>query len=206
MDKEKTGKLIKESRIKKGLTQHQLADAVGVTNKAVSRWETGNSFPDIALLSTLSEILDLKIEELVLGEKQEINVHNEIVEDIVLEARKQKESKSKKIIAIFLYLPIIFFFLLLVVFIFFYACYFLIDNERNIEEAQLTCTWVVFAILLILYRFGLPLLGISIPGILLKNAKVKKRFIRFLLILIIITSFIWLGKGIYIYLSNCFLY
>ena len=43
MDKEKTGILIKEMRIKKGMTQKQLADTVGVSNKAVSRWETGGS-------------------------------------------------------------------------------------------------------------------------------------------------------------------
>lgn len=59
MDKEKTGILIKEMRIKKGMTQKQLADTVGVSNKAVSRWETGNSFPDVALLDKLAEALDI---------------------------------------------------------------------------------------------------------------------------------------------------
>ena len=42
MDKETTGKLIREKRIEKGMTQTQLADELGVSNKAVSRWETGD--------------------------------------------------------------------------------------------------------------------------------------------------------------------
>lgn len=58
MDKVKTGELIREMRIKQDLTQNQLADQLGVTNKAVSRWETGNSFPDITLLSQLAQQLD----------------------------------------------------------------------------------------------------------------------------------------------------
>lgn len=206
MNKEKTGKLIKESRIQKGLTQSQLADALGVTNKAVSRWETGNSFPDIALLSTLSEILDLSIEALVLGEQQEINTYNEIAENIVQEAKNQNETKSKKIITIILFLPVIFFLLLLLAVIFFITCFFFINNEINIEKVQLTCVFAIFAIALILYRFVLPLLGMSIPVALLNSGKVKKRSTRLFLILIILLSFIWLGISICIVLSNYFRY
>ena len=206
MDKEKTGQLIRESRIKQGLTQNQLADAIGVTNKAVSRWETGNSFPDIALLSSLSKVLDLKIEELVLGEKQETTAHDEIIEDIVKEVQNQKNTTAKKIWNILLYAGIIFFFLLLLVILFLCACFFFIDGEINIEDAKLTCLWGIFAIGLILFRFGLPLLGIGISGISLNNKKPKKRFTKILLISIMVISFIWLGHGIYAVLSNWFLY
>ena len=206
MDKEKTGQLIRESRIKQGLTQNQLADAIGVTNKAVSRWETGNSFPDIALLSPLSKVLDLKIEELVLGEKQETTTHDEIIEEIVKEVQNQKNTTAKKIWNILLYAGIIFFFLLLLVILFLCACFFFIDGEINIEDAKLTCIWGIFAIGLILFRFGFPLLGIGISGISLNNKKPKKRFTKILLILIMVISFIWLGHGIYAVLSNWFLY
>lgn len=206
MDKEKTGKLIKESRIQKGLTQNQLADALGVTNKAVSRWETGNSFPDIALLSTLSEILDLSINALVLGEKQESSISNKVAEDIVEESKNQSNTKNKKILIILLCLPIILFLLLVLAVIFFTACFFLIHNEINIEEAQLTCIFAIFAIALIIYRLVLPILGISISATILNNGKVTKRPTRLFLTIIMLLSFIWLGRNLYIIILNYFKY
>ena len=59
MDKEKTGQLIAELRKEKGLTQKQLADALNVTDKAVSKWERGLSFPDISMLEPISDLLDI---------------------------------------------------------------------------------------------------------------------------------------------------
>ena len=53
MDKERTGQLITELRKEKGLTQKQLADALNVTDKAVSKWERGLSFPDISMLEPI---------------------------------------------------------------------------------------------------------------------------------------------------------
>ena len=71
MDKEKTGQLITELRKEKGMTQKQLADALNVTDKAVSKWERGLSFPDISMLEPLSELLDVSILELLAGERQD---------------------------------------------------------------------------------------------------------------------------------------
>ncbi len=70
MDKERTGQLITELRKEKGLTQKQLADALNVTDKAVSKWERGLSFPDISMLEPLSELLDVSIMEILAGERQ----------------------------------------------------------------------------------------------------------------------------------------
>ena len=70
MDKERTGQLIAELRKEKGLTQKQLADVINVTDKAVSKWERGLSFPDISMLEPISEVLDVSIMELLAGEKQ----------------------------------------------------------------------------------------------------------------------------------------
>ena len=49
MDKKKTGTLIREARIRKNYTQSELGDLIGVSNKAVSRWENGEMFPDIGV-------------------------------------------------------------------------------------------------------------------------------------------------------------
>ena len=68
MDNEKTGRLIRELRTQKGLTQAQLAGLINVSDKAVSKWERGLGCPDVSLLGTLSEVLEVNIDRLLKGE------------------------------------------------------------------------------------------------------------------------------------------
>ena len=89
MDKIKTGELIKNKRIEKGYTQLELGDLLGVSNKAVSRWENGDSFPDIGVLESLSSLLDLKIQDLVTGEITESDSETSLTE-LVRMAKLQK--------------------------------------------------------------------------------------------------------------------
>ncbi|MGN1333871.1 MAG: helix-turn-helix domain-containing protein [Anaerovoracaceae bacterium] len=67
MDYEKTGKLIQELRKEKELTQMSLADKLGVTDRAVSKWERGKSFPDVSILRPLAEALGISVSELLDG-------------------------------------------------------------------------------------------------------------------------------------------
>ena len=64
----KVGHFIAALRTEKGLSQSELGAMLGVTNKAVSRWETGRGYPDTALLLKLSEILGITVDELLKGE------------------------------------------------------------------------------------------------------------------------------------------
>ena len=98
MDKIKTGELIKNKRIEKGYTQLELGDLLGVSNKAVSRWENGDSFPDIGVLENLSALLDLKIQDLVTGEITE-NTENDSetsLTELVRMAQLQKRQNLRK--------------------------------------------------------------------------------------------------------------
>ena len=70
IDYEKTGKLIQEARKEQKLTQLQLAQLLGVTDRAVSKWETGKSFPDVAMLKPLAETLNLTVGEILEGERK----------------------------------------------------------------------------------------------------------------------------------------
>lgn len=67
MDTKKIGKFISENRKRKGLTQEQLGNILGVSNKTISRWENGNYMPDLSLLIPLSESLDISLNELLNG-------------------------------------------------------------------------------------------------------------------------------------------
>ena len=69
MDQEKVGKFIKDLRKKNGLTQKELADSLGVTYQAVSKWENGKSIPDIAMLKLISEKFNINIDDLLSGQK-----------------------------------------------------------------------------------------------------------------------------------------
>ena len=68
MDSAKTGGLIRRLRQEKGLTQKMLAERIGVSDKAVSKWETGRGAPDIGLVNALSAVLNVSAERLLCGE------------------------------------------------------------------------------------------------------------------------------------------
>ncbi len=94
MEAIRTGKLIRESRMKKEMTQQALADAIGVSATAVSKWENGHSLPDITMLEPLSSALDISISELVLGERSREEMENNQVET----KEVQQEAAIKEVI------------------------------------------------------------------------------------------------------------
>ena len=96
MNAKTLGEFVAALRQEKGLTQKQLADRLGVTDKAVSRWENGESFPDIGVLERLSEILEIKIQDIVVGEIQAD--HETALTEIVRLAKLQKMVTRKKIL------------------------------------------------------------------------------------------------------------
>lgn len=67
MDPKRTGKSISDNRKKQGLSQKELAGQLNITDKAISKWERGLSFPDISMLIPLSEILDISLYDLLTG-------------------------------------------------------------------------------------------------------------------------------------------
>ncbi len=67
MDNTKTGKLIRQLRTEKKLTQKQLAELIGVSDKAVSKWETGKGLPDISIFSTLADVFETDVRNLFMG-------------------------------------------------------------------------------------------------------------------------------------------
>lgn len=94
MNLDKIGKFIALNRRNKGLTQEQLAEKLGVTNKTVSRWETGRYMPDLSLLKPLSEELGITLNELLSGEKLD---KENIVEDMELGIIKTLDYSNKKV-------------------------------------------------------------------------------------------------------------
>ncbi len=69
MDNIKTGKFIAACRHEKGLTQQQLADRLNLSNKTISKWESGAGSPDISNLSELAKALEITVDELLNGER-----------------------------------------------------------------------------------------------------------------------------------------
>ena len=103
MNQEKIGKYIQELRKEKGLTQEVLAEKLGITKNAVSKWERGISLMDLSLLKPLSEILDVSITEILSGDriddKSLKNVSEEVVKNTVeYSDKKIKKSRIKNII------------------------------------------------------------------------------------------------------------
>ena len=97
MDQIKIGKFIAECRKQKKLTQMQLAEKLGITDKAVSKWERGITMPDTSIMLELCEILGISVNELLSGEKVSMENNNQKNEQLLLEMAKELEKKSKTI-------------------------------------------------------------------------------------------------------------
>lgn len=90
------GKFVSQLRKEKGLTQIQLAQKLNVTDKAISRWETGKNFPDIEIFEDLAKVLDVSISELLEGKRIEKEKLFDVSEEhIVTEIKKSKSLKKK---------------------------------------------------------------------------------------------------------------
>lgn len=84
MDLQKTGKFIAEMRKKKGLTQSDLGEALGLSGKAISKWERGINAPDISLLTQLSKILQVSITEILTGGEIEEEISTDDADEIAI--------------------------------------------------------------------------------------------------------------------------
>ena len=95
MNQEKIGKFIQTLRKEKKLTQLQLAEKLGVTDRAVSKWENGKCMPDLSLFIPLAEEFDVSVNELLSGEKiKEENYHKKLEENwIQYEIQQKKKEK-----------------------------------------------------------------------------------------------------------------
>ena len=98
MDQIKIGKFIAECRKENHLTQMQLAEKLNITDRAVSKWETGKAMPDSSLMMELCDILHITVNELLNGEKIPQEDHVKKLEMQLLEMVRQKEAADRFLI------------------------------------------------------------------------------------------------------------
>lgn len=98
MDQIKTGKFIAAMRKEKELTQRQLADMLSISDKTVSKWETGKGLPEVSLMIPLCDILGITVNELLTGEKLDDSDYKIYAEENIMKLINEKQENKKKII------------------------------------------------------------------------------------------------------------
>ena len=100
MDQEKIGKFIASCRKENGFTQAALAEKLGITDRAVSKWETGKSLPDASIMLELCEYLNINVNELLHGEHITMEQYKDNSEALLLEMKKKEEATAKRMLAL----------------------------------------------------------------------------------------------------------
>ena len=100
MDQLKIGRFIAECRKNNNLTQIQLAEKLNITDRAVSKWENGKSLPDSSIMLDLCRILNITVNDLLNGEKTDMDNYNKDMEKNLLEIIRQKEESDKKLLSL----------------------------------------------------------------------------------------------------------
>ena len=98
MDQIKIGKFISSCRKEQGMTQAALAEKLGISDRAVSKWETGKSMPDSGIMLELCSLLDINVNELLSGERIMTEVYNKIAEENLIEMRQEVEEKNRQLL------------------------------------------------------------------------------------------------------------
>lgn len=103
LNQEKIGKFIAERRKNQNMTQRQLAESLGVSDKAVSKWETGKSMPDNSLLMELCASLEINVNELLSGEKLSddnyLGKAEENMANLIGQTEKEKKKHAQTVIS-----------------------------------------------------------------------------------------------------------
>lgn len=107
MNQEKIGRFISQCRKEKGLTQASLAEMLGITDRAISKWERGLSMPDSSIMLTLCEILGINVNELLTGERITMENYNKKSEEIILEMTREKEQRDKELLALEIFIGVL---------------------------------------------------------------------------------------------------
>ena len=113
MDLIKIGRFIAERRKEAKLTQMQLAEMLNITDRAVSKWETGRALPDSSIMLSLCEILKITVNDLLNGEVVSMENYDKEAERKMLELVKQKEKSDKQLLRLELVMGFLFIAILL---------------------------------------------------------------------------------------------
>jgi len=97
MDQMKIGKFIAECRKKNNLTQLQLAEKLGITDKAISKWERGMAMPDSSIMLALCENLKINVNELLSGERINMENNEQKNKELMLDMAKELDQRNKTI-------------------------------------------------------------------------------------------------------------
>ena len=97
MNQETMGQFIAACRKEKQLTQMQLAEKLNITNRAVSKWETGKSCPDVSIMLDLCDILGITVNELLSGERIAMDNYQKKAEENLIELQCKKEKAQKSL-------------------------------------------------------------------------------------------------------------
>jgi len=98
MDQVQIGKFIAQCRRECGLTQVQLAEQLGISDRAVSKWETGRSLPDASLMMPLCEILHMDLNELFSGRRIDMENYKKTAEENLLEMKAREEQQNRRLL------------------------------------------------------------------------------------------------------------
>lgn len=91
------GNFISQKRKEKNLTQEQLAEKLGISNKTVSKWETGKSMPDYSIIELLCEVLSVSISELITGKEKDADINSSSLEEkLALLSYKVEQLENQK--------------------------------------------------------------------------------------------------------------
>ena len=98
MDQEKIGKFIAACRKEKGFTQASLAEKLGITDRAVSKWETGKSLPDASIMMELCELIGTNVNELLTGERIAVDEYTKKAEQSLIEMQAKAEKADRNLL------------------------------------------------------------------------------------------------------------
>ena len=98
MDQIKIGKFIASCRKEQGMTQAYLAEKLGISDRAVSKWENGKSMPDTGIMLELCEFLGINVNELLSGERIMTEIYDKKAEENLLAMRREVEEKNRQLL------------------------------------------------------------------------------------------------------------